>query len=120
MTQMGVEYGPRILNGLYGGTRSACYWVTTFDVQFGWIPDPPASVRNKSAKEPGSRKSKIAGYDTTQVLKKDSCTQDVVVSPAGHYFRTFIDPGRAPKSGTACDTASDVSKVIVLTLKSLR
>lgn len=118
---LGVTVGPRELR-LYDGTRSGCYWVTSTGIQFGWVPDPPQNVREEGTREPGAEEIEVAGYSASQVTTEDGCTQDVVVSPDGRYFRTLVTrveqpPGVEPSP--LCEIANSISEVVVEGLESL-
>jgi hypothetical protein len=72
-------------------------------------------------REPGAEQLEVAGRSASQVATEDACTQDVVVSPDGHYFRTIVIRDERPPGVTTsslCEIADTITQLVVEGLES--
>jgi hypothetical protein len=111
-----ITVGPRLLDGLYGGTHRACYWVTS-GRQLGWFPDPPPYVRDQDMKKAGAQRLTIAGQPAVQVSDKDTCVQDIGLD-TDHYFRSVTIRVKGGAPGELCPLTSAFSGMIMKKFRS--
>ncbi|GAA3730397.1 hypothetical protein HDA32_005978 [Spinactinospora alkalitolerans] len=117
LADFGIVYAPREID-LSEGPATSCYWVTSTDIQLGFIPYPSDEARKNKTGDPDARQIEIAGYSAVQTADEESCYQNIALGP-DDSFSTLVSRVETDAPEDTCGIATSFTELVILKLRRI-